>query len=264
MRRWEREKESRKRKESKVEEPLPPKPEQKIRVPEEVRIPVVRLEKPKIEVKIIEIDGKVPEIKEESVEVKIPIITLEKPEVRFRQVKLDCELPKVQVEERKLNIPLIRLSRPREVRCIIHTFDSRLPQIRPRSKVLIVPIYRTPKYIVREAISSFDSKVNSQILQLLTRRIEEVEEIRDKLNVKTYLVYVVASRPVRESRFQARGRADDLTIRQLVARDLRESVYGLTELVIYADKIIVNDYPDLEPLEKEIDKLCQEILRLVT
>lgn len=166
------------REETKKEEKSNTERAKETQKPIEIIIPIVKLEKPQEEMKKIEIDKNISEIKKETQKITIPIIELEKANVELKDVKFISTLPKIQIKVDKLELPLIKLDRLREIGCLITTFDDKLPQISPiPSPILRVPIYRLSKNVIREAISSFDSRVDTQIPQLL---IEEVLAKRQK------------------------------------------------------------------------------------
>jgi len=95
------------------------------------------------------------------------------------------------------------------------------------------------------------------------RSIEEVQELCEKLHASPYILYVAASRPTRERRLQARGRLDDVGMRTVLLRDLRESAYGLTELIAYADKILLNDHDDIADLVTDVERVIQDLRKLL-
>ncbi|NPA22694.1 MAG: AAA family ATPase [Crenarchaeota archaeon] len=89
------------------------------------------------------------------------------------------------------------------------------------------------------------------------RSIDEVECFKEN-GYETYLIYVVASRPTREKRARERGRDEDVRhVPSIVLRDLREATYGLAELVIYADAMLLNEYERIEDLREA----CINILK---
>ncbi len=95
------------------------------------------------------------------------------------------------------------------------------------------------------------------------RSFEEIELFKE-YDLNTVLIYVTASRKIRISRALSRGRSEDLKdVPELTLRDLRESIYGLTELIIYADYIINNDYEDLRRLEEECFKIVKDIDKII-
>lgn len=130
-----------------------------------------------IETKEIKIDKEIPEIGEEELKISIPVIELEKPVIELKQVELEKIIPKIVAEESKFEIPLIRLNKPEQVRSFITTFDEKLPQIQPTVRRLRVPIYRVYKSVVREIVSSFDSRVDPKILQcFMDKELEQKPE----------------------------------------------------------------------------------------
>lgn len=179
-RRREREKERQEEKKKKAKLELKPTAKEKTTLPEKVEIPIVELDEPAIDLKEFEIDNEIPEITEKEVKITIPIIDLEKPAIELKQIKLDCTLPDIVPEERGLEIPLIRLEKPKKVTCIITTFDERLPQVKVTKRMLKIPIYRPSKPVIREIISSFDSKLDAKILQSLITEEEKEELIEEK------------------------------------------------------------------------------------
>ncbi len=91
------------------------------------------------------------------------------------------------------------------------------------------------------------------------RSIDEVECFREN-GYDTILIYVAASRPVRERRAWERGRDEDVKhVPSLTLRDLREAAYGLTDLVIYADVMILNEYDRIEDLREA----CINVLKML-
>jgi len=82
---------------------------------------------------------------------------------------------------------------------------------------------------------------------------DEIDVIKEMLNMDTVLIYVVASRPVRESRFRQRARQDDRTVSSVLVRDLRECLYGILDLLTIADIVLVNDFEEVSQLEKYIE-----------
>ncbi|NPB00156.1 MAG: AAA family ATPase [Crenarchaeota archaeon] len=89
------------------------------------------------------------------------------------------------------------------------------------------------------------------------RSIDEVECFREN-GYDTYLIYVVASRPVRERRALSRGREEDVKhVPTITLRDLRESIYGLAELIVYADMILLNEFERVE----DVREACINLLR---
>jgi hypothetical protein len=164
-----------KREKIKIKTYLSSKLKRKDNTHEKIEIPIIKLKKPEIKVKEIKIDKTIPEIEEKEIEIDIPIVVLEKPKIEVKDVKLDYNPPEIPPSKgRNLEIPVIRLNKPKEVRCSISTFDEKLPQILPKIEgVLRVPIYRAPKPVTREIISSFDSRIDTQILQQLTGKEKE-------------------------------------------------------------------------------------------
>ncbi len=91
------------------------------------------------------------------------------------------------------------------------------------------------------------------------RSIDEVECFREN-GYETYLIYVVASRPVRERRALARGRDEDVRhVPHITLRDLREAAYGLADLVIYADVILLNEYERIEDVREACINLLKKL-----
>ena len=173
-------------KEKQEEEKKKAKPESKKPIAKEktilekVKIPIVELDKPAIDLKEIEIDNEIPEITKEEVEITIPIVELEKPSIELKQIELDYTLPNIVPEERKLEIPLIRLEKPKMVTCIVTTFDERPPQVKVTKKMLKIPIYSSSKPVVKEIILSFDSRLDTKILQSLMIEKEKEEVIKEE------------------------------------------------------------------------------------
>ena len=82
---------------------------------------------------------------------------------------------------------------------------------------------------------------------------DEVSLLKEESGCDVFLVYVVASRPVREERFRRRARQDDVGLTTVNVRDLRESLYGILDLLMIADSVIVNDYENVQELEEHVN-----------
>ncbi len=141
-----------------------------------IEIPIVELDKHVIATKELEIDREISEIKEK-VKITIPLIELEKPSIESRQIEFNSILPNIIPEEKGLKIPLIRLGRQREATCLITTFDEELPQVRVAKNPLKIPIYIAHQPVIRDTISSFDSKTDAQILQKLIIEEKQTTEV---------------------------------------------------------------------------------------
>ncbi|NPA71174.1 MAG: AAA family ATPase [Crenarchaeota archaeon] len=100
---------------------------------------------------------------------------------------------------------------------------------------------------------------NDLIIVEGVRSIDEVECFREH-GYETYLIYVVASRPERERRALARGRDEDVKhVPNITLRDLRESAYGLTDLIIYADVVLLNEYESIEGVREACINLLRKL-----
>ncbi len=82
---------------------------------------------------------------------------------------------------------------------------------------------------------------------------DEVAHLKEESGCDVLLVYVVASRPVREERFRRRARQDDVGLTTVNVRDLRESLYGILDLLTVADIVLVNDYETTRELEELVN-----------
>ncbi len=181
-RRREREKKRKKRKEEYKAKVTSKIEKQKVHVAEKIEIPIVELDTTIIEIKEVEIDKEIPEIKEVEVKIHIPVIELEKSLIELKRVESDSTLPKIQEKESRLELPLIKLDEAREIRWAITTFDERLPKIQPPTeRSLRVPIHKVSKSVVRETISSFDSRVDAQILQYFLIKEPERGKLKEEI-----------------------------------------------------------------------------------
>ena len=98
----------------------------------EVKVPILKLEKPKIGVKEVKLLKDIPHIGREELEVKVPVIKLSSPVFEEREIKLNKDIPFIETVEKKvLKIPLVKL-RKTIVRGIISEFNSNIPTIRPK------------------------------------------------------------------------------------------------------------------------------------
>lgn len=137
----------------------------------EVKIPILKLEKPKIEVKEVKVSKDIPQIKRGELEVKVPIIKLSSPVFKKREIKLNKDILAIEaIEEKALKLPLVKL-RKAIVRDIISEFNLHIPTIRPKPQTRVrIPIYRilrTP--IVRETVL-LDKEIDEKLLEKLEER----------------------------------------------------------------------------------------------
>jgi len=141
----------------------------------EVKVPILKLEKPKTEVKKVEVSKDIPYIEKEELEVKVPIIKLSSPLFKEREIKLNKDVPSIEaIEKEVLKIPLIRL-RKAIVRGIISEFNSNIPTIRPKPQTRVrIPIYRILRTPMVKEIGLLDEKIDEKLLEKLEerRRIE--------------------------------------------------------------------------------------------
>ncbi|RLI79958.1 hypothetical protein DRP04_08665, partial [Archaeoglobales archaeon] len=140
-------------------------------VSEEVRVPILELEKPKIEVKEVELSKEIPRVEREKLEIKVPIVKLSPPVFEEREIKLNKDIPSIKAMGKgTLKVPLVKL-RKAVVRCIISKFDSTIPSVRPRPRTRVrIPIYRILRPpAVREACL-FDEKIDERLLEKLEER----------------------------------------------------------------------------------------------
>jgi len=137
----------------------------------EVKVPVLKLEKPKIEVKEIKLSKEIPHIEREKLEVKVPAIKLSSPVFEEREINLNKDIPSIKIEDKKvLKIPLVKL-RKTSVRSIISEFNSNIPTIPPKPSPRVkIPIYRILRTPPVKEISSFDEKIEERLLEKLEER----------------------------------------------------------------------------------------------
>jgi len=141
----------------------------------EVRVPILKLEKPKIEVKEVKVSKEIPYIEREELEVKVPVIKLSSPFFEEKEIKLNKNIPSIEAVEKKiLKLPLVKL-RKVVVRDVISEFDSNIPSIRPKLQTRIrIPIYRILRTPMVREIGLLDEKIDEKLLEKLEerRRIE--------------------------------------------------------------------------------------------
>ena len=242
------------------------KSEQKANVIKRIKIPIIRLEGADVEIKEVKVDKEVPKISEVEVKVDIPVIVLQKPKIELKKVELDCTSPDIMPEKGELNVQLIRLDKPKEVRCLITTFDERLPQVSPPVKQgLRVPIYRVSKPVVRDLISTFDGRIDTQILQRLTTKEKETE-IEIQVEEKISEVVSTESEPggggdketpdvvdlifgISNGRLSSRG--PKIVLYKELEKDSTIGSFETLCIRIYREK--VGGYPKFKPI-KELDE----------
>ncbi len=131
-----------------------------------IKIPILKLEASEIEMKEVRISRELPHIEKIESEVNIPILLLSSPIFKEKKVILNKKIPFVVplVEKGMLKIPLVRV-RKVNVRCLMLTFDSRIPIIKSKPQVRVrVPIYRIPKMTRVREIGLFDKEINGRLL----------------------------------------------------------------------------------------------------
>lgn len=139
-----------------------------------VKVPILQLGEPKIDVKEVKISKEIPYVKKEKLEIKVPIIKLSSPTFGEKEIKLNKEVLSVKsIEKKALKIPLVKL-REVHVKCIISEFNSTISTIRPRPQIRVrVPIYRILRTPIVREITSLDEKLDEKLLEKLKE-----EEIR--------------------------------------------------------------------------------------
>ncbi|MHA1874119.1 MAG: hypothetical protein ACTSVB_08395, partial [Candidatus Heimdallarchaeaceae archaeon] len=136
----------------------------------EVKVPILKLEKPKIEVKEIKLSKDIPHIERKELEVKVPIIKLFTPMFEEGEIKLNKNVPSIEPIDKELKIPLVKLKETL-VKCVILEFNSNIPEIRPRLRTRIrIPIYRILKPPLIREISLFDKKIDEKLLEELEEK----------------------------------------------------------------------------------------------
>jgi dephospho-CoA kinase len=86
----------------------------------------------------------------------------------------------------------------------------------------------------------------------------EKECFEDNLSEELEIIGVWASRETRRSRERERGREED-KVSEIKERDEREIGHGAAKLIALADRLIVNEYSELESFEQEIQNTLQEL-----
>lgn len=166
--------EEKEKEERKVEkaESVKPKPSIQKTYETKIRIPILKLEKPKIEIKEVSLSKNIPHIEKEKLEIKVPIIHLSPPVFEEKEIKINKEIPSVEVIEKKIKIPIVKL-REVHVRSIIPSFNSVIPTVKPSPETRVrVPIYRILRIPRIKEIDFLDEKIDEKLLD----RLEEVRE----------------------------------------------------------------------------------------
>ena len=137
----------------------------------EVKVPILKLEKPKIGVKEVKLLKDIPHIGREELEVKVPVIKLSSPVFEEREIKLNKDIPFIEaVEKKALKIPLVKL-RKVIIRDIISEFNSNIPSIRPKLQTRVrIPIYRILRTPIVREIGLLDEKIDKELLEKLEER----------------------------------------------------------------------------------------------
>lgn len=147
-----------------------------------VEVPILKLEKPKIEVKEVKVSKEISHIEREELEVKVPIIKLSTPIFEEREVKSNKDIPSVEpIEKKELKIPPVKLKKA-SVKCVISEFNSTIPEVRPRPRARIrIPIYRILKPPMIREISLFDEKIDEKLLEKLEE--EKIQTPKPQVSV---------------------------------------------------------------------------------
>lgn len=137
----------------------------------EVKVPILKLEKPKIEIKEGRLSKGIPHIEREELEVKVPVIRLFSPVFEEREIRLNKDIPSIEtIEEKALKIPLVKL-RKAVVKDVIFGFNSNTPTIRPKLQIGIrTPIYRILRTPIVKEIGLLDKKIDEKLLEKLEER----------------------------------------------------------------------------------------------
>lgn len=137
----------------------------------EVKVPILKLEKPKIEVKEVKVLKEIPYIEREKLEVKVPIIKLSSPVFEESEIRLNKDVPSIEpIEEKVLKIPLVKL-RKAIVRDIISEFNSNIPESPPKPPTRVrIPIYRILRTPMVREIGLFDKKIDEKLLEKLEEK----------------------------------------------------------------------------------------------
>jgi len=144
----------------------------------EVKVPILKLEKPKIGVKEVKLSKEIAHIGREELEVKVPVIKLSSPVFEEREIKLNKDIPFIEaVEKKALKMPLVKL-RKVIIRDIISEFNSNIPIIRPKLQTRVrIPIYRILRTPIVREIGLLDEKIDEKLLEKLEdRRRMEIQK----------------------------------------------------------------------------------------
>jgi len=139
-----------------------------------VKVPILKLEKPKIGVKEVKLLKDTPHIEREELEVRVPVIKLSSPVFEEREIKLNKNIPRVEKDKRKVKIPLVKLRKP-IVWDVISEFNSNIfKPPKPPIKKIIIPIYRILRTPMVREIGLLDEKIDEKLLEKLEeeKRIE--------------------------------------------------------------------------------------------
>jgi len=152
----------------------------------EVKVPILKLEKPKIEVKEGKLSKEIVYIEREELEDKVPVIELSSPVFEEIEIKLDKDIPPIEpIVKKVLMVPLIKLTKA-VIRDIISEFNSNIPSIRPKLQTRVsIPIYRILKKPGVREIDLLDEKIDEK----LSEKLEE----RRKLEIQKPQVSVISS-----------------------------------------------------------------------
>ena len=142
-----------------------------------VKVPILKLEKPKIGVKEVKLLKDTPHIEREELEVRVPVIKLSSPVFEEREIKLNKNIPRVEKDKRKVKIPLVKLRKP-IVWDVISEFNSNIfKPPKPPIKKIIIPIYRILRTPMVREIGLLDEKIDEKLLEKLEdRRRMEIQK----------------------------------------------------------------------------------------
>lgn len=151
-------------------------------VSEGARVPILELEKPRIDVKDVGLSKEVPRVEREKLEVEVPVIKLSPPVFEEREIELKKDIPSVKTAEKEaIKVPLIKL-RKFVVRSVISKFDSTIPSVRPRPPTRVrIPIYRISRLPAVKEAELLDEKVDEKLLEKLEEQKSATEIQRPQI-----------------------------------------------------------------------------------
>jgi len=230
------------------------------KVKEDLTIPIIKLEKPSFETRILKLNFEVPEIKKEELVITVPFVKLEvKPSVVIMP-KFNDKLVIKKQEEILPTVPIIRLETLNKVQ-FIQKFDQEIRRIKEEKIESPVPFFVVEKKI---SLPEFLGNFNSKVLTISrTKPLKEETEVKKVEIEEEKIASEEAGAPSGgeegifdffESPFGSKGgKIRGKGPKIILFKDVKDDSY-----IRFLEKVCLRIYKEIEggePKAKEIEKI---------